>query len=159
MIPTKKQIKDLKTGGQTLAQAARNRAAQARLARDAAQVIAKRVGIATVGMIDPRRADPVEMTRMVAEKHEAFTAAGQIAWARWLDMNSRLGRAMAEEGQLLASTSQSGTAEAVNRYVWGWFGRAGHTAVALAAMGQRSQQAVMAPVHRTAAANARRLRD
>lgn len=158
MVTTRQMTQDMLKSGRTAVRAAQNGRDGTDLARDSAQVIARRLEIAAAGMADPRKADPVEMSRMVHEKTEAFSKAGQIAFARWTEIGARMTRAWAEETGALARASTNPSPEAWVGYAAGWFGRASHTAVALAELGQKSQAAVMAPVHRTAAANARRLK-
>ncbi len=137
-----------------------------RLATNSGDVIAARMALAATAMADPARADGAEFQRMVSEKVTAFAAASQIMAGRCAVLGAELARLGALEAaetrrglaDLALAGSPAAALAAQARLVGGFWGRAWSNAALLAQLGLRAQNAALAPVHRTASANARRLR-
>lgn len=137
-----------------------------RLASDSGDVIAARMALAATAMANPVGADGVEFHRMVSEKVTAFSAASQIMAGRCATLGVELARLGAKEAvearrgfaDLALAGSPAAVLAAQARLVGGFWGRAWANAALLAQLGLRAQNAALAPVHRTASANARRLR-
>lgn len=149
----------------TIAIAARTLRHTAEIAVAANEVIAARLALATV----PRAVTPAgqaEFARMVPEKAHAFAAAGagaaQHLAAIAIDANRaalRESEAAARAGvAMFTATSPETFAAAQRDWLTGWFGRAIAQAQSMAAATAAMQAAMVAPIHRTATANARRLR-
>lgn len=149
----------------TAALAARTMRHTAELAVAANEVIAARLALAAV----PRAVTPAgqaEFARMVPEKAHAFAAAGagaaQHLAAIAIDANRaalREGAAAARAGAaMFSATTAEAFAAAQRDWFTGWFARAVAQAQSMAAATAALQAAAIAPIHRTATANARRLR-
>ncbi len=137
-----------------------------RLASDSGDVIAARMALAATAMANPAGADGAEFHRMVSEKVTAFSAASQVMAGQCAKVGlelARLGAVEAAEARRgfadLALAGSPGAAFAAQaRLVGGFWGRAWANAALLAQLGLRAQNAALAPVHRAASSNARRLR-
>ena len=137
----------------------------AEIAVAANEVITARMALAAV----PRAvtaAGQAEFARMVPEKAHAFAAAGagaaQHLAAIALDANRaalREGAAATRAGAaMFAAMTPEAFAAAQRDWIAGWFGRAVAQTQAMTAAAAALQAAMIAPIHRTATANARRLR-
>lgn len=137
-----------------------------RLATNSGDVIAARMALAATAMANPASADGAEFHRMVAEKVTAFSAASQIMAGRCAAVGLELARLGAVEAaetrrgfaDLALAGSPAAALAAQARLVGGFWGRAWANAALLAQLGLRAQNAALAPVHRAASSNARRLR-
>jgi hypothetical protein len=135
------------------------------LFKAASHVIAKRMTLGAVAISDPHSADHVEFAKIIPEKTRAFSEAGMI----WLRSSSEVAANMA----ILAASETAVVARAAvamascrtpadvfarqSSFATAWFARALSQSIALGSLAMRSQGAAMAPVHRAATANARRL--
>jgi hypothetical protein len=129
------------------------------------QVVAKRMTLGAAALVNPATADHAEFARMVPEKAKAFSEAG-AAWLRWSGaisghMSSFVSRELLTATQAAAEMALCRTptslAAAQHRFATAWFARAVSHSIALGSLSARSHSAAMAPVHRAATANARRL--
>jgi len=111
--------------------ASRNAEATGRLALAAGQVIAERTALGLAALADPAKADYAELSRMWTEKMLAFSTMGLTLAQHAVTLAGRMGSHAG--GPAAASLS---------------FGLAG----------MRAYAAALQPLHRVAAANARRLR-
>jgi hypothetical protein len=131
----------------------------------AGHVVARRMTLGAAAMIDPHNADHDEFAKIVPEKAKAFSQAGM----RWLAMSVKAAEQTANFAtKEMATAAQAAVAMAgcrtpagviatQSRFATAWFARALAQSIALGSLALRSQGAVMAPVHRAATANARRL--
>jgi Phasin protein len=131
----------------------------------AGQVAAKRMALGVTAMIDPLKADRVEFAKIIPEKTMAFSEAG-TTWLQWSGevaerMASFAVREMARGVDAAVATARCRTPAGViatqSSFATAWFARALSQSIALGSLAMRSQSAVMAPIHRAAMANARRL--
>lgn len=143
----------------------RSAVAATELSAAAGKVIARRVALGVSAMADPLGADHAEFGRMVPEKVDALTAAS-AAIARvslaTLGENARrsagditlASRAMMD---FALSRSPAGLMAAQNRLAESWLRQGYAQSMALWATGLRFHEAALAPFHRAATRNARRL--
>jgi len=129
-------------------------------------VIAARSLLIAQGLADPRAADLAEMSLMGTEKAEAMTASAEALADHAGAMGERLAKATADETRLATlaarAVAQARTpaeaAQAQMQYAMGWWGRAGAQWLALNDEIARAQADALAPIHKAATANAKRLR-
>jgi hypothetical protein len=129
------------------------------LALASAEVIARRLAMTGA----PAAA---EVALMIPEKTQAFTASATAAAASMGEIALRGARAAAREGEraaqagfeMAAATNLAEFALAQTRYFTGWLTRATAETAHMAGLAARAQAEALAPVHRTATANAKRLR-
>jgi Phasin protein len=165
MKPVNRALRDAARLGDTLADVATSHGRHGELALASGGVVAKRMALGAAAMVDPLNADHAEFARMVPEKAQAFADAGAVLLQRSGAVAQQMAKFAANEMALAmratvalaACRTPSDLAAAQARLVTAWLGRAMSQAIALNAMAVRSQAAAMAPVHRTATANARRL--
>ena len=122
----------------------------ARTAAASKDVIAARTVILQTAARSPLEADHAEIWRMTNEKAVAFSAAGEVAltawWKAWAD-----GAALA--GKMTARSSRVPTPFSA----FDWWSEIGLGALRAAESGSRAGRDTLAPIHRAATANARRL--
>ena len=131
-----------------------------------AEVIAVRTTRMAQGLTDPKGQDMVELSLMTSEKTAAMAASAEALAANAGAVGERLGRDALDEGlrAMRAATEMADAgspAEAVQaqfRYAMGWWGRAAAQALTLNGELIKAQTEAMAPIHKTATANAKRLR-
>lgn len=161
--------KALKTGRRLT----RNAAAAASTAIDggemlqaAGDVINARLGIMAAGLADPRKADLKEMSLMGTEKVEAVTASATAVARTFGGIGERLGaNALTEAGLATRAASAMATAltpagmiQAQYSYAVGWWSRAAGQMLTLNTELLKAQAAALHPIHKTAVANAKRLK-
>ena len=165
MKPLDRALRDAAKIGDTLADVATSYGKHGELALASGEVVAKRLALGAAAMVDPLGADHAELARMIPEKVAAFSDAGAVLLQRSGAVARQVAKFAANEmalamraGMALAACrTPAELATAQSRLVTAWFGRAMSQSIALGSMAVRSQAAAMAPVHRTATANARRL--
>ena len=165
MKPVNRALRDAAKIGDTLADVAATQGKHGELALASGDVVAKRMALGAAAMADPLHADHTEFARMIPEKAHAFSDAGVVLLQRSGAAVQQVARFAANElalatratMALAACRTPAELAAAQARLLTAWFGRAMSQSIELNAMAVRSQAAVMAPVHRTAIANARRL--
>ena len=153
------------TIGDVFAVATRNACRSSDLVIATSQVMAKRVVIGMAAALDPLRADHMELARIVPEKVEAFSTAGMIMLQRSHRANRQMTRLASDEVATTARatiamascSSPAGLAVAQSRFALAWFDRAASTIIAMGLLALRAQDAAMAPLRQTVAANAERL--
>lgn len=132
----------------------------------ASDVIAARMKIMSDGMTDPTKVDLKEMSLMSSEKVEALSESA-AAMSRTLgDIGGRVSaNALTEAG--LASRAASAIAgastpaaamQAQYSYAVGWWSRAASQMLTLNTELLKGQADALRPIHRTAVANAKRLK-
>ncbi len=139
----------------------------AELLAASAEVIAVRTGRIAHSLAGARGPDLKELSLMGSEKAEALAASAGAALANAEAIGRRLGRAAMDEGahalHAAAAIGQSRTpaqaAEAQFTYAMGWWSRAARQALTLNDALLTAQAEAVAPIHQTATANARRLRE
>jgi hypothetical protein len=136
------------------------------MALAAAEVIDKRSRIIGEALADPRKLGDPELTTMVTEKVEASHDAG-IAVSRYLPAAARAGRHWLSRHQRIAAEAASAAARprapSHLLQLWarlGWRSLEAFLAAAqdAAHIGTRAAGAGLAPLHRTATRNAKRLK-
>lgn len=161
--------KALKTGRRLTRQA--TSAANAALSggemlQAAGDVINARLGIMAAGLADPSKIDLREMSLMSTEKVEALSASASAMARTFGDIGGRVGSSVMSEAGLaskaaasIASASTPAAAmQAQYSYAVGWFGRAATQMLTLNSELLTGQADAMRPIHRTAVANAKRLK-
>ena len=131
-----------------------------------AQVIAARAALIARGLTDPKGQDMAELALMSSEKTQAAAASATALALNAEAMGRRLGQAAMAEGALAmraaTEVAEARTpveaAEAQFRYALGWWGRAASQAMTLNGEMMKAQAEAIAPIHKTATANARRLK-
>jgi hypothetical protein len=129
-------------------------------------VIAARTGLMAQGLTSAKGQDLKELSLMSSEKTEALSASADAMAASAGAIGQRLGRAAMDEGahalQAAAAVTQARTpakaAEAQFSYAMGWWSRAAAQAMTLNGELMKAQAEALAPIHKTATANAKRLR-
>lgn len=117
-------------------------------------------------LTNPKGQDLKELSLMSTEKAVALTASASAIAASAGAISQRLGQAAADEGviamraaaSLAEARSSAEAASAQFRYALGWWGRAASQALTLNTELMQAQAEAIAPIHKTATANARRLR-
>jgi hypothetical protein len=151
--------------GHAVSIAARNGRKTSELAVAAGHVVAKRTALGAEAIIDPLNADLVEFARIIPEKVMAFSAMG-MSWLHWSGeitghMAGLAAREMAHVAEAAVATASCRTPEgliaAQSSIAAAWVARAWSHSMTLGSLVMRSHGAAMAPVHRAATANARRL--
>ena len=149
----------------TVAASHRSTGKAAALARAAGTVVARRTALGLAAIADPWRADHAEFARIVPEKAIAFSHSATIVLRNSGDIVQRMMRYAATESILVtrAATELTGCRDLAavssvqHRFAMAWFGRALSHTIALAELMTRAQASSMAPVHRVATRNSRRL--
>lgn len=151
----------------------RNAASAASTARDGGEmlqasgdVINARLGIMAAGMVDPLKADLKEMSLMSTEKVEALSASASAIARTFGGIGERLGaNALTEAGlatraasAMATSLTPAGMMQAQYSYAVGWWGRAAGQMLTLNTELLKAQAAALHPIHKTAVANAKRLK-
>jgi hypothetical protein len=145
--------------------AARQAGTSSDLAVAAGQVIAHRMVMGMAAALDPSQADHAEFGRMVPEKMEAFAAAGLILLEKSGDASQQMSRLATDA---IASTTRAGLemadcatpmalAEAQGRFAMACFDQAASAFIRMGMLALGAQEAAMAPIHKTVAANTKRL--
>jgi O-methyltransferase involved in polyketide biosynthesis len=170
--PRKPQMTSVNSGvpgagtiGDVFAVATRNAGRCSDLVIATSQVMAKRVVIGMAAALDPLRADHMEFARIVPEKVEAFSTAGMIMLQQSHRANRQMTRLASDEVATTARatiamagcSSPAGLAVAQSRFALAWYDRAASTIIAMGLLALRAQDATMAPLRQTVAANAERL--
>jgi hypothetical protein len=135
------------------------------LAAAAGQVIAHRMSMGVSAMVAPHTADHAEFARMVPEKLDAFADAGAALLLRSGSVGETMLRytvneAAATSKAILSLATARTPAALVNaqvEYAQGWFDRALRQCWSLGMLALHAQSAAIAPIHRKATHNARRL--
>ena len=132
----------------------------------ASDVIAARMQIMAAGMANPMHADMKEMSLMSSEKVEAMSASAATLASNFGDLGGRLAKsAMNEVG--LASRAASAMASAATpgafatmqyNYAVAFWGRAAGQMLTLNTELLKAQADALKPIHKTAVANAKRLK-
>lgn len=117
-------------------------------------------------LTNPKGQDLKELALMSSEKTAALTASASAVAASAGAIGQRLGQAAMAEGamalnaaaQIAEARTPAEMAAAQLRYALGWWGRAASQAAILNTELMQAQAEAVAPIHKTATANARRLR-
>jgi hypothetical protein len=159
----------LKTG-RRMARNARTAAGTAldggEMMRASGDVIAARMDIMARGLADPMRADLKELALMGTEKVEALSASAAVAGRALSDVMTTIGRDAAAEAETASralaamSSASSPAAAAAIQMTWalGWWSRAAGQALAANTRLLKAQADALAPLHRAAVDNAKRLK-
>jgi hypothetical protein len=136
----------------------------AEMAHAAGTVIAHRNALGLRAMTSPAEAT-AELSRLIPEKLQAFSAAGAAIGGHTAEMGQRMARIASDEVAIATQTATqfwlcrtpADYFALQNRLVMDWFGRAFSRSMSMGTMITRSQAAALLPVHRAATDNARRL--
>ncbi|MFA4892751.1 phasin [Brevundimonas sp.] len=132
----------------------------------AGDVINARMGIMAAGMADPRKVDLKEISLMSTEKVEALSASASALAKTFGDISGRVGSSALTEAGLaskaaasIASASTPAAAlQAQYSYAVGWWSRAAGQMLTLNTELLKGHADAMRPIHKTAVANAKRLK-
>lgn len=132
----------------------------------AGDVIAARLEIMAAGMADPAKLDLKEMSLMSSEKIEALSASAAAMSKTFGDIGGRLGVSVMTEADLAgraasaiaAASTPAAAMQAQYSYAVGWWGRAAGQMLTLNTELLKGQADALRPIHRTAVANAKRLK-
>jgi hypothetical protein len=145
--------------------ASRNASSSNDLTMAAGEIIAKRMALGMAAAFNPMGADHAEFGRMMPEKMEAFTAAGNIAMAETNQAGWAIARLASDEMMVTARatiamvtcSSPVAMAEAQGQFALDWFNRAATNFFAMGMLALGVQEAAMVPIQATVAANTERL--
>ena len=132
----------------------------------AGDVINARLEIMAAGMTDPRKVDLKEMSLMSTEKVGALSASASAMGKTFGDIGGRLGASVMTEAGLASraatamasAATPAGAMQAQYSYAVGWWGRAAAQMLTLNSELLKGQADAMRPIHKTAVANAKRLK-
>jgi hypothetical protein len=144
----------------------RNAISSHELLMASAEVIGQRLAMGLSGVLDPANANHAELARLVPEKSEAVSASGMALVERSGRMIERMVKFSTDEmliaaracGTLAACRTPAALAAAQQGLTFAWVTRVMAQSTQLGGLALQSTGAAMAPFHRTATANARRLR-
>lgn len=151
--------------GATLAAIGSNAAAGGELMLASGTVIALRAAMGVRGLAAPATADHGELARLLPEKSEAVSAAsvillqqaGEAAHRATLFALEELSAAADASTEIAACGDPSAFAALQGNLALAAFGRVMAQSIAMGTLAMVAQQAAMAPFHRAATANAKRL--
>ena len=161
--------KAIKTGRRLTrdgARAANTALSGGEMMKAAGDVINARLEIMAAGMADPRKVDLTEISLMSSEKVEALSACASSVARTFGDIGGRVGSGIMTEAGLAskAATSMASAAspaaamQAQYSYAVGWWSRAAAQMLTLNSAMLKGQADAMRPIHKTAVANAKRLK-
>ena len=148
------------------ARAARTALSGGEMLQAAGDVINARMEIMAAGLADPRKIDLTELSLMSSEKTEALSASAAALTRTFGDIGGRVGSSLMTEAGLaskaaasIASASTPAAAmQAQYSYAVGWWSRAASQMLTLNSELLKGQADALRPIHRTAVANAKRLK-
>jgi hypothetical protein len=151
--------------GATLAAASSSAAAGGELMLASGTVIALRAAMGVRGLADPANADHAELALLLPEKSEAMSAASMILFQQAGEAAHRTTLFALEEfsaaadatTEIAACADPSAWAALQGNLALAAFGRVMAQSIAMGTLAIAAQQAAMAPFHRAATANAKRL--
>ncbi|MFT4911600.1 MAG: hypothetical protein ACI9YM_000170 [Brevundimonas sp.] len=130
------------------------------------EVISARLEIMAAGLANPGKADLAEISLMSSEKVEAISASVSTVTRNFGDLSDRLTRSAANEihlasraaAAMASATDPAALATLQYNYAVGWWGRATGQMLTLNTELLKVQAEALDPIHRTAVANAKRLK-
>jgi hypothetical protein len=148
------------------ARAARTALSGGEMLQAAGDVINARMEILAAGLADPRKIDLTELSLMSSEKTEALSASAAALTRTFGDIGGRVGSGLMTEAGLatkaaasIASASTPAAAmQAHYSYAVGWWSRAASQMLTLNSELLKGHADALRPIHRTAVANAKRLK-
>ena len=148
------------------ARAARTALSGGEMLQAAGDVINARMEIMAAGLADPRKIDLTELSLMSSEKTEALSASAAALTRTLGDIGGRVGSGLMAAAGLaskaaasIASASPPAAAmQAQYSYAVGWWSRAASQMLTLNSELLKGQADALRPIHRTAVANAKRLK-
>ena len=165
MKKIKRASRDVRRISRSLAAVATTTLKGNELALASGRVIAKRTALGITALFDPASTDHIEFSRMVSEKMTAFSTVSSVVQQRSSAVVVQMMGVAAREtthalraaGEIAASRTPAEVIAAQSRFMLGWFERALSQSLALGALATSAGGAMLAPVHRTATGNAKRL--
>ncbi len=132
----------------------------------AGDVINARLNIIAAGLTDPSKVDLKEMSLMGSEKVEALSASASSMARTFGDIGGRVGSSVVAEAGLAtqaaasiaAAATPAAALQAQYSYALGWWSRAAGQMLTLNTELLKGQAEAMRPIHKTAVANAKRLK-
>ncbi|MGV8929257.1 MAG: phasin family protein [Brevundimonas sp.] len=148
------------------ARAANNALSGGEMLQAAGDVINARLEIVAAGMVDPRKVDLKEISLMSSEKVEALSASASSVARTFGDIGGRVGSGVMTEAGLASKAATSiataatpaAAMQAQYSYAVGWWSRATAQMLTLNSAMLKGQADAMRPIHKTAVANAKRLK-
>jgi O-methyltransferase involved in polyketide biosynthesis len=164
-MPMPSTRRDPSTEGGVSAMAIRNMNCGEDIARASRHVIGKRVALGVQAALRPHRADHAEFARMVPEKVEAFSAAGQVMMQKSGEANRQIIEDVSLEVMTAASAvavmsrcaNPADLAIAQGKFAYAWMGRATSRFIAMGMFAMSAQAAALAPIRQTVVENSERL--
>jgi hypothetical protein len=150
-----------------LSTASHNSSQTTELTLAAAEVVFRRMTLGGVAMVNPAAADHAEFARMVPEKTQAFSDAGSILISRSERIRQEMGQLVTNEMELaaqaataiLTAPSPASMIQVHTSASMSWARRLARLPQMMALLTLEAQTAAMAPIHRAATDNVKRLRN
>jgi hypothetical protein len=166
MTNMQRAVRDVRKLTRTVAAATATTRKGNELAVASGEVIARRMALGAAAFADPMSADHVEFSRMIPEKMAALSAVAAVLQQRSTAVIAEMTRFAGSEatislraaGELALCRTPAEIAAAQSRFVVDWFARAVSQSLALGGLAMSAGGAMLAPVHRAAIDNAKRLR-
>src|SRR3984893_12890932 len=146
MKKMQRTVRDVRKLTRTVAAATATTRKSSELAVASGEVIARRMALGAAAFADPMSADHVEFSRMIPAKMAALSAVAAATIA------------VRAAGEFALCRTPGEIAAAQSRFVVDWFARAVSQSLALGGLAMSAGGAMLAPVHRAATDNAKRLR-
>lgn len=132
----------------------------------AGDVINARLEIMAAGLADPRKIDLIELSLMSSEKTEALSASAAALTRTYGEIGDRVGSSLMTEAGLASKAAASiasaptpaAAMQAQYSYAVGWWSRAAAQMLTLNSEMLKGQANALRPIHKTAVANAKRLK-
>ena len=166
MTPIDKALKTSRRLTRQTVQAGEAALSGGEMLQAAGDVINARLTIMAAGLADPSKVDLKEMSLMSSEKVEALSASASSMARTFGDIGGRVGSSVVAEAGLAtqaaasiaAATTPAAALQAQYSYALGWWNRAAGQMLTLNTELLKGQADAMRPIHRTAVANAKRLK-
>ena len=159
-------LRDTRAVGKNASSATATAVAGGEMIKAAGDVIAARLEILAAGVADPRKTDLKEIALMSSEKSEAMAESAASLTRNLGALSERLSHTAADEmaragkaaSAMATSASPQAFAAVQYDYALGWWSRAAAQMLTLNTEMLKAQSEALKPIHRTAVANAARLK-
>lgn len=165
MKSSKRAFRRARKLGHAMSVAGTNSRKTGELLEAARHVVARRMTIGAMAVSSPLNADTVELAKIIPEKARVFSESGMTLfhWSGQLAAQMAIfaAREMTTVVQATVGMASCRTpSDVISRqrsFATAWFSRAVSQSIALGSLAIRAQAAAMAPMHRSATENAKRL--
>ncbi len=166
MTPIDKALKTSRRITRQTTSAARAAVSGGEMLQAAGDVINARLNILAAGLADPSKVDLAEISLMSSEKVEALSASASSMARTFGDIGGRVGSSVVTEAGLAtqaaasiaAAATPAAALQAQYSYALGWWSRAAGQMLTLNTELLKGQADALRPIHKTAVANAKRLK-